>query len=113
MPTRFGTALQGQIPIEDMSPEQLEVNTIKNKWREAKMMTKEEAEANLEPEYLEAYNRYYEDWDKDIEKMTEIAEFLQGVLIPPQVPKKSKKQKKRDAFAKKQAREAARAAATK
>mmetsp|Transcript_23220 Transcript_23220/g.39444 ORF Transcript_23220/g.39444 Transcript_23220/m.39444 type:complete len:141 (-) Transcript_23220:7-429(-) len=110
IPSRVATRLQGQIPEEMMGPEQLEIKKIQEKWKEAKFMSQEEAEAKLDPEYLAAYNRYYEDWDKGIEKMTEIATYLDKQLNPPKVQKKSKKQKKRDKWAKVQAREAARAA---
>ena len=88
-----------------------EITAIKDKWKAAKLMSREDAEANLEPEYLEAYNRYYEDWNKDIELMTEICTYLDKQLNPPKVPKKSKNQVKRDKWAKVQARAAARAGA--
>lgn len=75
------------------------------------MLTREEAESTLEPEWLEAYNRFYTEYDEGMVQMTDLAEKVAKLLAPPKVEKKGEKQKKRDAFAKKQAREAARAAA--
>lgn len=72
-------------------------------------MSKEEA-AKLEPEWKEAYDRYFDKYESDMERMTEIAEKLQRMIEPPRVEKKTKGQRKRDAWAKVQEREAARAA---
>jgi hypothetical protein len=64
----------------------------------------------LEPEWKEAYNRFFEKYDSDMQKMTDIATKLEKMIEPPKVEKKTKGQRKRDAWAKVQAREAARAA---
>lgn len=82
---------------------------ITNKWNEIRQMSKEEAEKLDEPEWKEAYNRYYEKYDSDMEKMQEIAGKLKKMIEPAKVQKKTKGQRKRDAWAKVQAREAARA----
>ena len=74
-------------------------------------MDREEAQNTLEGEWLEAYNRFYEKYDDDMVRMTEIAEKVQKMIEPPKVEKKTKGQKRRDAYAKVVAREAARAAA--
>ena len=86
-----------------------EIESIQEKWNEVRLMSKEEA-ANLEPEWKEAYDRFYEKYDSDLEKMMEITDKLQKMIEPPRVQKKTKGQRKRDAWAKVQAREAARAA---
>ena len=86
-----------------------EIESIQEKWNEVRLMSKEEA-ANLEPEWKEAYDRFYEKYDSDLEKMMEITDKLQKMIEPPRVEKKTKGQRKRDAWAKVQAREAARAA---
>lgn len=72
-------------------------------------MSKEESET-LEPEWKEAYDRFYEKYEEDMTKMMDITERLQKMIEPPRVQKKTEGQRKRDAWAKVQAREAARAA---
>lgn len=92
-----------------MTSDQLEIEKIQEKWTEVRMMSKEEAES-LEPEWKEAYDRFYEKYHSDMESMTEIATRVKKMIEPPKVEKKTKGQRKRDAWAKVQAREAARAA---
>jgi hypothetical protein len=84
---------------------------IQEKWSEIRLMDREEAQKTLEGEWLEAYNRFYEKYDDDMTRMTEIAEKVQKMIEPPKVQKKTKGQKRRDAYAKVVAREQARAAA--
>lgn len=86
-----------------------EVEAIQAKWSQVRHMTAEEA-ASLEPEWKEAYDRYFEKYAADMDKMMEITDKLQRMIEPPRVEKKSNGQRKRDAWAKVQAREAARAA---
>ena len=94
-----------------MSADQLEIKKITDKWTEVRHLSKEEAESQLEGDWLEAYNRFYQKYDDDMERMTEIANMLQKSIEPPKVAAKSKGQKKRDKWALVQARAAARAAA--
>lgn len=94
-----------------MTADQLEIKRIADKWSEVRLLDRDAAKDDLEPEWQEAYNRFYEKYDKDMEFMTDVAEKLQNMIEPPKVEKKTKGQKKRDAWAKVQAREAARAAA--
>ena len=61
--------------------------------------------------WLEAYNRFYKKYDEDMEQMTDLAAKVAKILAPPLVEKKGLKQRKRDAFAKKQARDTAKAKA--
>lgn len=93
-----------------MSENQLEIKKITDKWTEVRHLSKEEAESQLEGEWLEAYNRFYTKYDDDMTRMTEIATMLQKQIEPPKVQKKSEGQKRRDKWALIQAREAARAA---
>jgi len=106
---RSTSALSALISEDEMSADQLEIKKIADKWGEVRLMDKD-AIGSLEPEWQEAFNRFYEKYDKDMEYMTEVTEKLQKMIEPPKVEKKSKGQKKRDAWAKVQAREAARAA---
>lgn len=90
-----------------MSSDQLEIKKIQDKWNEIRHLDREEAQKTLEGEWLEAYNNFYEKYDDDMTRMTEIAEKVQKMIEPPKVEKKTKGQKRRDAYARKLAREAA------
>lgn len=94
-----------------MRDDQKEVKAIAEKWSELRLLGKDELPDDLEPEWKEAHERYMEKYENDMERMTEISEKLVKLIEPPKVEKKTKGQKKRDAYAKVQAREAARAAA--
>lgn len=106
---RFNTALGPALPEADLSTEQLEIKKIADKWNQVRVMDREEAESSLDPEWLEAYNRYLKKFEDDMARMMEIQEKMAKQIEPPKVQKKSLKQKKRDMWAKVQAREAARA----
>jgi hypothetical protein len=93
-----------------MSPQQLEIKAIQDKWGEIRLLSREEAEKTLEGEWLEAYNRFFEKYDDDMTRMLEIADKVQKQIEPPKAQKKTKGQQKRDRFAVKMAREAVRAA---
>lgn len=95
-----------------MTPDQLEIKKIAMKWDKIRLMSREEAES-LDNEWKEAYNRYYEKYDKNMEEMKVIAARLRTLISPPKIEKKTKGQKRRDAWAKVQARMVARAAAAK
>lgn len=86
-----------------MSSDQLEIKKIVDKWNEIRHMDKEEA-ASLDGEWKEAYDRFHEKYDKDMERMKEIVKAVKKQIEPPKIGKKTKGQKKRDAFAKKVAR---------
>jgi hypothetical protein len=107
---RFSTALYGALPESDMTADQLKIKDISNKWAEVRLLSREEAESSLEPEWLEAYNRFHEKYDDDMTRMQEYAERIQKMIEPPKVERKSLKQKKRDAVPRVLAREAARKA---
>lgn len=89
-----------------MTPEQMEIKKVANKWSEVRLMDADQVES-LEPEWKEAYNRFYEKFNRDMEYGEEIAARLRDMIEPPKVQKKSKAQKKRDKWAKVQARQAA------
>ena len=108
---RVSTQLQGFLPTDQMNANQLEIKGIQEKWSEIRLMSREDAEKNLEGEWLEAYNRFYEKYDDDMVRMTEIAVNVQKMIEPEKVERKTKGQRKRDLYAKHQARAAARAAA--
>jgi hypothetical protein len=103
-------ALSAWVKQEDMTPDQLEIVKITNKWNEVRMLDRDEAEKTLDKEWLEAYNRYFEKYDSDMTKMLDIAAKLGTMLEPPRLEKKTKGQRKRDAYAKKLARQAGREA---
>jgi hypothetical protein len=102
------TRLSALLPKEEMDTDQLEILKITERWNEVRLLSKEEA-AKLEPEWKEAYERYYEKYDRDMSMMEEIATKLQSMIEPPNVKAKTKGQRRRDAWAKKQATAAARA----
>lgn len=109
---RTSTKLHERIPEDQMTADQKEAESIRAKWSQVRHLTKEEA-ADLEPEWKEAYDRYFEKYESDMVAMTEIASKLKGMIEPPKVQKKSEGQRKRDKWAKMQALQLARAAAQK
>ena len=108
---RVGTQLNAKVAEGDRTADQVEITKLQEKWSEIRHMDRDEAQKSLDGEWLEAYNRFYEKYDDDMTRMTEIAEKVQKMIEPPKVEKKTKGQKRRDAYAKKLAREAAREAA--
>lgn len=72
------------------------------------MMDREAAQKELDGEWLEAFNRFYEKYDEDMERMTEYAGKLEKMIQPPRVEKKTKGQRKRDAYARALERQAQR-----
>eukprot|EP00567_Pseudictyota_dubia_P018434 CAMPEP_0197434212 /NCGR_PEP_ID=MMETSP1175-20131217/1969_1 /TAXON_ID=1003142 /ORGANISM="Triceratium dubium, Strain CCMP147" /LENGTH=139 /DNA_ID=CAMNT_0042962843 /DNA_START=73 /DNA_END=492 /DNA_ORIENTATION=+ len=108
---RTTTSLPARIAESEMTPEQLEIAQLADRWAEIRLYSDEEAQEKLSGEELEAYTRYHTKIKEDIEKMKTIAEMMVKSVEIPQVAKKSKTQKKKDAWARKQALEAAKAAA--
>jgi hypothetical protein len=108
------TALLALLPEEEMTPAQKEIVAIQKRWNVVRLMTKDEVDAlddTTDGEWKLAYARYFERYHTDMEKMKDIATKLQTMLDPPRVQKKTNGQRKRDKWAKVQARDAARAAA--
>ena len=95
---------------KEMSPDQMKMTEIAEKWKQVRHMSADEIE---EPEWKEAHARFYEKYHSDMDKMTEIITKLKPQIEPPRVAKKTKGQRRRDAYAKVQERLAARAAANK
>ena len=81
-----------------------EIKAIQEKWSEIRHLTREEAKEQLDGEWLEAHTRFYDQYDSDMERMEEIIETLEKQIEPPRVQKKTKGQKRRDAYARKLAR---------
>mmetsp|Transcript_87083 Transcript_87083/g.242447 ORF Transcript_87083/g.242447 Transcript_87083/m.242447 type:complete len:134 (-) Transcript_87083:62-463(-) len=106
--SRVCTQLYDGLPSDMMSEDQKKITDIQEKWSEIRMMDRETAQKELEGEWLEAYNRFFEKYDDDMTRMTEIAQKLKKMIEPPKVEKKTKGQKKRDSYAKVVEREAAR-----
>lgn len=80
------------------------------KFNGIRAMTADEAKANLSGEDLETYERYFSEMRESVLKMKELATLMMKDVEPPRIQPKTKGQRKRDMFAKVQAREAARAA---
>lgn len=107
--SRSTTALSALIPESEMSEDQKKILDIQKKWSEVRRLSREEAASQLEGDWLEAHTRFFDKFDEDMTKMTEISQLLQKALEPPKVAKKTLGQKRRDKWARIQAREAARA----
>mmetsp|Transcript_1844 Transcript_1844/g.2655 ORF Transcript_1844/g.2655 Transcript_1844/m.2655 type:complete len:138 (+) Transcript_1844:127-540(+) len=105
------TSIFGMPPVDEMTETQLGNQKKADRWNEIRLLSDEEAEAQLSEEELESFKSYHSDVKEDIEKMKKIAELMLKDLEPPKVKPKSKGQKKRDAWARRQARDAANAAA--
>jgi gas vesicle protein len=109
--SRVSTALNINLSEDLKTSNHQEIETIQEKWNAIRLLSKEEAAATLEGEWKEAYDRFYEKYDEDMDKMVDITTKLQKMIEPPRVEKKTQGQRKRDAWALKQARAAARALA--
>ena len=109
--SRSSTALNARVAEEDRTAELSEIYQIADRWAEIRLYSDEEAKEKLSGEELEAYERYHAKVKEDIEKAQELATRMAKAVEIPQVAKKSKTQRKKDAWAKKQARMAADAAA--
>ena len=80
------------------------------RWSEIRLLSDEEAEAQLSGDELESFKSYHADVKEGIEKLEKVAEMMLKSLEPPRVKAKGKKQRKRDKWAKVSAIAAARAA---
>jgi hypothetical protein len=81
------------------------------RWRAIRLLSDEEAKEQLSGEELESYNNYHASVKTDIERAVEVAKLMLRDLEPERIKPKSKKQVKRDKWAKVSAIAAARAAA--
>jgi hypothetical protein len=73
-------------------------------WRSVKLMAPEEAAAKLDEEWLGAYTRYHAQFKEDMDSMIDIANLVAKVSQVSRILPKTKGQRKRDAWARKQAR---------
>lgn len=100
--TRVSTTLRDAMSPEERAP-------MIARWGEIRAMSQEEADAQLSGEELEAYNRYYKELREGVLKMEELAALMMKDVDPPRIQPKTKGQRKRDKWARVQAREAAKA----
>ncbi len=96
---------------EERTAESLANEEKANRWKEIRLLSDEEAEKQLEGEELESYQTYHAAVKEDMGKMRDVATMMLKSLEPPKVKAKGKKQRKRDAWAKKKAIAAARGVA--
>lgn len=94
-----------------MSTDLKEIYDIADRWAEIRLYSDEDAQAKLEGEELEAYTRYHTKVKGDIERAQELALMMAKAVEIPAPDKKSKTQRKKDKWARKQAVAAANAAA--
>lgn len=106
---RVATQLYANLPEDMMTSDQKEIKEIQKKWSEIRLMDRETAQKELSGEWLEAFNRFHEKYDEDMERMIDYAKRLEKMIEPPKVQKKTKGQRKRDAYARVLERQAARA----
>jgi len=104
-PTTSSTSLNEIISAEERA-------TKIARWGEIRAMSKEEAAANLSTEDLETYTNYYAEVREGVLKMQELAKLMmQDVDKAKGIAPKTNGQRKRDKWARVQARAAANAAA--
>jgi len=99
------------LPVEEMTTTTLENKKIADRWASIRLLSDEEAEAQLSGEELANFKAYHSVIKEDMERMQKIAQMMLKNLEPPQVKPKTKGQRKRDKWARVQKRAAANAAA--
>jgi len=82
-----------------MTEDQKKIADIQQKWNGIRLLDRETAQKELEGEWLEAYNRFYDKYTEDMDRAIEYAGKLEKMIEPPKVSKKTKGQRKRDAYA--------------
>lgn len=96
--------MYGELPEDLMDDSDFQIREIQKKWNEIRHWDREEAEEKLkdEPEWLAAYNRFYAKYEYDRIRLQEIADVLyeEEEKLSRFPKKKSKKQKRRDRWAK-------------
>jgi hypothetical protein len=102
---RFSTRVHQKMPEEMLSPTQVEIRAISDKWASIRHLSREElVESNIEPEWLVAYDKFHAEYTADMERMNEICERLGQTLARPKIAKKTLGQRRRDAWEKKSER---------
>ena len=86
---------------EEQTQQSLDNGAKATRWKEIRLLSDEEAEAQLSGEELEAFTRYHTAVKEDLQKMTEVATMMMKSVEPPQIQAKGKKQRKRDMWEKK------------
>merc|ERR1711937_925083 len=106
------SSLYGLPSDEELTPEAIEEKRYMERWGEIKVLSPAEAESTLSGDELEAYKNYHQHVTDDLERMAAIAEMMvESLKKKKEIVPKTKGQRKRDKWAKVQAREAAKAAA--
>jgi flagellar biosynthesis chaperone FliJ len=95
------SSLNAALAEDEMTAAQLELKQIQTKWSEIRHMDRETAQKELDGEWLEAYNNFFQKYDEDMTKMEEIIKRLEKQIEPPRAQKKTKGQRRRDAYARK------------
>ena len=84
----------------EMSATQLEIKEIADKWVSIRHLSREEVvAANVEPEWIAAYDKFHTEYDQDMARMLEVIERIQKAVERPQIQKKTLGQKRRDRWA--------------
>ena len=109
--TKSATQVFGMVEESEKTQQTLDNEAKANRWNEIRLLSDEEAEKQLSGEELETFKSYHADMKEDLSKMQDIAKMMLKSLEPPKVKAKGKKQRKRDAWAKKKAIAEVRAAA--
>lgn len=110
--TRFSTSISALPAADEVSADLAADMEYMKRWGEIKVLSRADAESTLQGAELEAYNNYHQHITDDVARMSEIANMIVKSLEKKKEMKpKTKGQRKRDKWAKVQAREAARAAA--
>ena len=96
---------------EEMTAAQAEMKSTGDKWNSIRLLSDEEAEAQLSGDELEEFKTYHKRVHDDNVEIQELAKMIMKGVEPPKVQPKTKGQRKRDKWAKVQAIAAAKAAA--
>merc|ERR1719203_1052011 len=105
--SRSITSLNEAVEVE-LTAEQIEMKAKCERWGAIKVLSEEDARAQLEGEELQSYLDYHQHIAEDIERMKAIAEMMvKDMDKKKEIKPKTKGQRKRDKWAKVQARMAA------
>jgi len=83
---------------EEISDAIAENQAKSERWCEIRLLSDEDAEAQLSGEELESFKAYHADNKADIVKMKGVTEMMLKSLELPKIQPKGKKQRKRDKF---------------
>jgi glucan phosphorylase len=92
-------------PEEEMASNVREQMKIAERWNSIRLLSDEEAEKQLSGQELDNFKKYHETIKADFAKMRKIAEMMTQEFV--KISPKTKKQRKRDKWARVQAQAAA------